>query len=161
VSARLERMQSGDQGALRELLAEHGAALEALHRGLADLEACATVADLAIAIWKATVVEDTAVDERAFVLAVAASQLGRGPPRTPRRFVSTDLAAFADLAGRVSAGIGDAVDRDVLDGILERDPSVRPRGDAIARAIEGALAVSVGPPADLERLWSEIEPRLD
>jgi hypothetical protein len=160
VSSRIERMQKGDRRALHELLSQHGAALEALRDALLDPAAPATVAELAVRIWRATVVARPDLDERAFAIAISASYLARGAPAAELSVPTADVAGYARRAAMHASGLGDALDAQILKEQGDRDPALAKVAKKISAAIATARAVAPGPPRELDSLFRAIEPEL-
>lgn len=156
--SRIRRMRRGDREALRELLREQGAALEALAAALGEPRL--GIAALARGIWAATVVPGPE-DERPFALGAALATWAEALPEpVAMAVVEVTPADLAQQVARVELGWGDALDAELLESTLRAHPEARALADRFRVALRAGRAAPSGPSARGDAEWAEIAPTL-
>lgn len=157
-ASRLQRIARADRDALKELLATHGALIDAAlaARDLGGADADGARDQIVRSMWMAAALwSGPAPDERAFVMAHALAE----PPLSPLQGTGLDAALVTRLCARVVAGIAPVDEVKLLAAQGATDARVADAARLLAVVHEqiGATAPGAG---QLMPCWERLAPVL-
>lgn len=149
-------MRRGDRGALKDFLQTHGSVVVALRDAL---ESTATLAELAVVVWKASLSARPQTEPRGHALAAIAQHVA-GQPRPESPAPQTSLPAFVFAVAYRHLGIGGDAEAGFIERALEEEPELAATQKRVSRGLAAALSAPTQPCTAFEPIWAHIEPLL-
>lgn len=149
-------MRRGDRDALKSLLQAHGGAMLALQTAL---QGEAGLAELAVAVWKASLSALRQPDPKKHALS-AVAQLLVGQPRPDAPIPQANLPTFVFAVCYEHLGLGTGREGGLVQRVLEDEPELGELRTQIIQALDTACRVTPDTSDAFDAAWTEIEPLL-